>query len=213
MQRYSSVTLHVSPKNPISAEKLKITSNKSIFCPIKFFLSGVVQNKLKLYVFKMDFMTIQLKLTVPKKYGFRSWKGSNIWTLLYEHPHRFNFFWKASLSQSVSEPPFSSKSSKLNDSKTATAKDLKFWGNIYHSLCVMSHMSLVRCQVSRAMCLGWASLWGSVINGAALFICYPYNKTCFKQLCILELWYLSKIKHFLCRKKVLEIIWVEINDK
>ena len=31
----------------------------------------------------MDFMTIQLKLTVPNKCGFRSWKGSNIWTLLY----------------------------------------------------------------------------------------------------------------------------------
>ena len=28
MQRYSSVTLHVSPKNPISAEKLKITFSK-----------------------------------------------------------------------------------------------------------------------------------------------------------------------------------------
>ena len=28
MQRYSSVTLHVSPKNPISAEKKKITFSK-----------------------------------------------------------------------------------------------------------------------------------------------------------------------------------------
>ena len=48
-----------------------------------FFLSDLGQNKLKLYVFKMDFMTNQLKLTVPKKCVFRSWKGSNIWTLIY----------------------------------------------------------------------------------------------------------------------------------
>ena len=48
-----------------------------------FFLSGCYQNKLKLYVFEMNFMTNQLKLTVPKKCWFRSWKGSNIWTLFY----------------------------------------------------------------------------------------------------------------------------------
>ena len=65
MQRYSSVTLHVSPKKPISAEKLKITNPK--FCPKNFFLSGLVKKKLKLYVFKMDFMTNNLKLTVPNK--------------------------------------------------------------------------------------------------------------------------------------------------
>ena len=82
MQRYSSVTLHVSPKNSISAENLKITFAKiQILCHKFFFLSGLVQNKLKLYVFEMDFMTNQLKLTVPKKCWFRSWKGSNIWTL------------------------------------------------------------------------------------------------------------------------------------
>ena len=51
-----------------------------------FFLSGLDQNKLKLYVFEMNFMTNQLKLTVPKKCGFRSWKGSNIWTLIYTVP-------------------------------------------------------------------------------------------------------------------------------
>ena len=31
----------------------------------------------------MDFITNQLKLNVPKKCCFQSWKGSNIWTLLY----------------------------------------------------------------------------------------------------------------------------------
>ena len=68
MQRYSSVTLHVSPKKPILAEKLKKkTFSKIQIFPKIFFLSGLVHNKLKLYVFEMDFMTIQLKLTVPKK--------------------------------------------------------------------------------------------------------------------------------------------------
>ena len=56
---------------------------KSKFCPQNFFRIGLVQNKLKLYIFEMDFMTIQLKLTVPKKCGFWSRKGSNIWTLFY----------------------------------------------------------------------------------------------------------------------------------
>ena len=37
MQRYSSVTLHVSPKNPISAEKLKITFAKIEILPQKIF--------------------------------------------------------------------------------------------------------------------------------------------------------------------------------
>ena len=36
MQRYSSVTLHVSPKNPISAEKLKITFSEIQIQPRNF---------------------------------------------------------------------------------------------------------------------------------------------------------------------------------
>ena len=67
MQRYSSVTLHVSPENPISAEKLKITFAKIQILPHIFFLSGLVLNKLKPNKFENDFMTNQLKLTVPKK--------------------------------------------------------------------------------------------------------------------------------------------------
>ena len=37
MKRYSSVTLHVSPKNPISAEKLKITFSKIQILPQNLF--------------------------------------------------------------------------------------------------------------------------------------------------------------------------------
>ena len=37
MQRYSSVTLHVSPENPISAEKLKITFATIQILPPIFF--------------------------------------------------------------------------------------------------------------------------------------------------------------------------------
>ena len=39
MQRYSSVTLHVSPKKPILAEKLKITFAKIVILPKHFFSS------------------------------------------------------------------------------------------------------------------------------------------------------------------------------
>ena len=44
MQRYSSVTLHVSPKNPISAKKKKITFSK-IQILAKFFFFWVVWSK------------------------------------------------------------------------------------------------------------------------------------------------------------------------
>ena len=67
-------------KTQFQRRNWKYLLQKSKFCPEIFFLSGLVQNKLKLYVFEMDFMTIQLKMTVPKKYGFPSWKGSNIWS-------------------------------------------------------------------------------------------------------------------------------------
>ena len=91
MQRYSSVTLHVSQKNRISAEKLKWTFSKIQILPKNFFLSGLVHNKLKLNVFKMAFMTIQLKLTVPNKWGFRSHNIKHLNTVLNLH------LWQAAL--------------------------------------------------------------------------------------------------------------------
>ena len=42
MHLYSSVTFHVSPKNPISEEKLKIMSTKIQTLPQKNFLSVFV---------------------------------------------------------------------------------------------------------------------------------------------------------------------------
>ena len=42
MQRYSSVTLHVSPKNPISAEKLKITLATIQILPQNFFKASAL---------------------------------------------------------------------------------------------------------------------------------------------------------------------------
>ena len=83
MKHYSRVTLHVSPKNPISREKLKITSTKIQISIPQIFLSDFVKNKLKLYVFGMDFMKKLLKLIVSKKCWFPSSKGSNILTLFY----------------------------------------------------------------------------------------------------------------------------------
>ena len=80
-QRYSKCKWEIpyleGEFNPKTCKNWKMSSKK-------FFLSGLDQKKLKLYVFEMDFMTNQLKLTVPKKCGFRSWKGSNIWTLFYK---------------------------------------------------------------------------------------------------------------------------------
>ena len=52
LQRYSSVTLNVSPKNPISGVKKKITSSKIQISPQKNFLSGLVIKQLNLLVFE-----------------------------------------------------------------------------------------------------------------------------------------------------------------
>ena len=49
---YNSVTQHVSPKNPISGKKLRITSTKIQSSPKFFFLSDFVINQLNLYVIK-----------------------------------------------------------------------------------------------------------------------------------------------------------------
>ena len=68
-QRYSPCQ---SKKSNFSGEVENNFFFNPNFAPKFFFLSGLVQNKVKLYVFKMDFLTIQLKLTVPNKCGFRS---------------------------------------------------------------------------------------------------------------------------------------------
>ena len=68
-QRYSPCQ---SEKPKFSGEIENNFLKNPTFAPNFFFLSGLVQNKLKLYVFEIDFMTIQLKLTVPKKCEFRS---------------------------------------------------------------------------------------------------------------------------------------------
>ena len=55
------------PQGPQNAALLSMFVQKIQILPRNFFLSGFFQNKLKLYIFKMDFMTNQVKLTVPKK--------------------------------------------------------------------------------------------------------------------------------------------------
>ena len=48
--------------------------------------------------------------------------------------------------------PFSSKSSKHHNSKTVWSRDLKYWNNVHHPLCVMCHVSCVMCHMSHVMC-------------------------------------------------------------
>ena len=81
IERYSSVTLHVRPKNPISREKLKIISTKIQFSPQKFFTEWFCHKPIEPICFWKFFMKNELKLMFPKKCGFRTRKGSNIWTL------------------------------------------------------------------------------------------------------------------------------------
>ena len=55
MQRYSSVTLHVSPKNPISLEKLKITFSKVEILPHIFFPEWFGPKQIEAIRFKNGF--------------------------------------------------------------------------------------------------------------------------------------------------------------
>ena len=55
MQRYSSVTLHVSPKNPISAEKLKITFSKIQIVPQIFFPEWFGPKQIEAIRFRNEF--------------------------------------------------------------------------------------------------------------------------------------------------------------
>ena len=89
------------------------------------------------------------------------------------------------LIHSVSQWSFSLQSSKHHNSQTVRARDLKFWDNVHHPLCVTCHMSRVIFHVSpvtrhvpHVMCHQFfsSSLFldkvvelvagGSVINGA-----------------------------------------------
>ena len=62
MKCHSNVTLHVSPKKAFEGENLRKTSLKVQIPFKKKFVSDLVKNKLKQYVFGMYFMTNQLKL-------------------------------------------------------------------------------------------------------------------------------------------------------
>ena len=55
MKRYSSVTLHVSPKNQISAEKLKITFSKIQILPYNFFPEWFGQKQIEAIRFRNGF--------------------------------------------------------------------------------------------------------------------------------------------------------------
>ena len=83
LQRYGSVTLHLSPKNPISEGQRKNTSAKIQILPWQFFPQWFGHKTIESSCFWNDFMKNQLKLIFPKKCGFRCWKGSNIWRLFY----------------------------------------------------------------------------------------------------------------------------------
>ena len=78
LQLDSSITLNVSSKNPILAEKLKKNSKQFQILPWNFFMCDLVKQKLHLYVFKSILLKHQLKLMFTKKCVFWSWKGSNI---------------------------------------------------------------------------------------------------------------------------------------
>ena len=80
-QRYSNVTLHVSPKTPISEGLKEITSTKIQILPQNKFPELFGPKTTETICFWQACMTNQVKLIIPKKFGFRSWKGLNIWTL------------------------------------------------------------------------------------------------------------------------------------
>ena len=81
MQRYSSITLHVSHKTPISEGSKKITSTKIQILPQNKFPEWFGTETTEPIRFQKSFMKNQIKLIIPKKCWFWFWKGSNILTL------------------------------------------------------------------------------------------------------------------------------------
>ena len=82
MQLYCSVTLQVSPKTPISEESKKKTSAKIQILPQKKISEWFGHKTTEPICFRKSCMKNQRKLIISKICGFRSRKGSNIWTLL-----------------------------------------------------------------------------------------------------------------------------------
>ena len=72
MAAFSSVTLHVSLKNPISVKKLKIISPKLEIVPQNFFPERFYHKTIEYISFKKYFVKNQLRLIFPKKnVGFK----------------------------------------------------------------------------------------------------------------------------------------------
>ena len=83
LQRDSSVTLHVSPKTPISDGSKKITSTKIQILPCNFFPDWFGHKTIEPIRFWKSCMKHQFRLIFPRKLGFWSQKGVNIWTLFF----------------------------------------------------------------------------------------------------------------------------------
>ena len=75
MQRNSSVTLHVSPKNPISAEKLKITSTKIQILPHNFFPEWFGPKQIEAIRFRNGFHDKSAKTDCSKEMWIPIFKG------------------------------------------------------------------------------------------------------------------------------------------
>ena len=74
----NTATLYVSLKNTISGVKRTKTSTKIQMLP-QFFSSSLCYVNLNC----KTLMKYQIKLILPNKCRFRSWKGSNIWRTLF----------------------------------------------------------------------------------------------------------------------------------
>ena len=89
MQRYSSVAFHDSPKTPNSEWSKKVTFRKIQILPQNSFPEWFGPKTSEPISFWKSCRKNQLKLIIPKKCGFWSRKGSNIWTLFKIHVRKF----------------------------------------------------------------------------------------------------------------------------
>ena len=78
----SSLLSMLVPKPQFERGLRKKLPQKSKF-RLKILIRNLVLKTIEHFGFWKSCMTNQLKLIFPKKHGFWSWKGSNIWILVY----------------------------------------------------------------------------------------------------------------------------------
>ena len=76
-------------------------------------------------------------------------------------------------------------SSNHHNFQTVRARDLKFWHNVHHPICVMCHMSRVTCHMSCVTCHKKKIQSG---GASQLRVCYHRGQPCLVFFCFIRIY-------------------------